>query len=325
MHMAGLNRRSFLRLGASAAAAGAAPHWMMGQVSSAGDHPPAPASDRAAQMRATALTTPIKTTKLAGNVYLLQGAGGNMVVQTGPDGKLLIDSSFSTAAPRLREALTALGNDAAHILINTHWHIDHTDGNEAMHTDGFTVLAHRLTRERLSTPQTIKAFGMSLPPSPPGALPALTFDDTMHLWHNGDSLALAHFDPAHTDTDIYVQFETANVLHVGDIWFNGFYPFIDDSSGGNINGMIRGTEKALALAGPDTKIVPGHGPLENKAQLQQFHDMLSGARDRVAALKAAGASEQEAVAKKPTAEFDPVWNKGSFTPDMFVGIIYRTL
>jgi glyoxylase-like metal-dependent hydrolase (beta-lactamase superfamily II) len=276
-------------------------------------------------MRASAASTPIKMTKLSDDVYLLQGAGGNMAVQTGPDGKLLIDSSFSTAVPHLREALNALGNDPAHVLINTHWHIDHTDGNDGMHAAGFTILAHAMTRERLSKPADMKLLHMSLPAAPSGALPAITFDDTMHLWHNGDSLALAHFDAAHTDTDIYIHFEKADVLHVGDTWFNGFYPFIDEGTGGNIGGMIRANEKALALAGPDTKVIPGHGPLGTKAQLQQFHDMLAGVRDRVGALKSAGASEQEVIAKKPTAEFDPVWNKGSFTPDMFTGIVYRTL
>ena len=294
-----------------------APRWITAQVP--------PAADRAAQMRAAGASTPIKTTKLADNLYLLQGAGGNMAVQIGPDGKLLIDSSFSTAVPRLREALDALGKDPAHVLINTHWHIDHTDGNEGMHGAGFTIFAHRMTRERLATPQNMKLFGMSLPASPAGALPAITFDDSMHLWHNGDALSLVHFDPAHTDTDIYIQFEKADVLHTGDVWFNGFYPFIDESSGGSIGGMIRGTEKALTVAGSNTKIIPGHGPLGTKAQLQQFHDMLSGVRDKVAALKSAGASEQEVIAKKPTSEFDPVWNKGSFAPDMFVGIVYRTV
>lgn len=325
MTIAGMGRRSFMQLGVSAAAASLAPRWMLGQGTPSPSQPPPQPSDRAAQMRASAASTPIKTTRLSDNIYLLQGSGGNMAVQTGPDGKLLIDSSFSTAVPRIREALNTLGNDPAHLLINTHWHIDHTDGNEGMHAAGFTVLAHAATRERLSKPAEMKLFHMSLPASPPNALPVITFDDSMHLWHNGDSLALAHFDPAHTDTDIYIHFETANVLHVGDTWFNGFYPFIDEGSGGNIGGMIQATQKALAMAGPDTRIVPGHGPLGTKAQLQQFHDMLASVRDRVGTMKSAGASEQEVVAKKPTADLDPVWNKGSFSPDMFVGIVYRTL
>jgi cyclase len=325
MTIAGMGRRSFMQLSVSAAAASLAPRWMLGQGNASPSQSPPQPSDRAAQMRASAASAEIKTTKLSDNIYLLQGAGGNMAVQTGPDGKLLIDSSFSTAVPRIREALNALGKDPAHLLINTHWHIDHTDGNEGMHATGFTILAHAMTRERLSKPAEMKLFHMSLPASPASALPVITFDDSMHLWHNGDSLALAHFDPAHTDTDIYIQFEKANVLHLGDTWFNGFYPFIDEGTGGSIGGMIRATEKGLAVAGPDTKIIPGHGPLGTKAQLQQFHDMLASVRDRVGTMKSAGASEQDVVAKKPTADLDPVWNKGSSAPDMFIGIVYRTL
>jgi glyoxylase-like metal-dependent hydrolase (beta-lactamase superfamily II) len=324
MTNARMSRRDFVRLGLSAAAAGVAPGWMIGQAAPSGQAP-TQAPDRAAQMRASAATTPIKTTKLYDNVYLLQGAGGNMAVQTGPDGKLLIDSSFSTAVPRIREALNALGNDPAHVLINTHWHIDHTDGNQGMHETGFSILAHSMTRERLSKPAEMKLFKMSLPAAPAGALPVVVFDSSMRIWSNGDSLELRHFEAAHTDTDIYIRFDKADVLHLGDIFFNGFYPFIDEGTGGNIGGMIRASENALSIAGKDTKIIPGHGPLGNREQLQQFRDMLAGVRDRVAALKSAGASEQEAVAKKPTAEFDAVWNKGAFSPDLFAGIVYRTL
>jgi len=136
---------------------------------------------------------------------------------------------------------------------------------------------------------------------------------------------LAYFDPAHTDTDIYIHFRNADVLHLGEIWFNGMYPFIDEETKGSIDGMIKASERSLSLAGTKTKIIPGHGPLGTKTQLRQFRDVLSATRDRVAALKAGGASEQEAVAKKPTAEFDATWGKGFLTPDAFVGICYRTL
>ncbi len=315
--MATINRRKFLELSGMMGAAALAPQWLGGQTT--------PAPDRLGQMRAAGASTPIKTTNLYDNLYLLQGAGGNMAVQTGPDGKVLIDSSFSTAVPRIREALAALGNDPASTLINTHWHIDHTDGNEGMHAAGFTIYAHETTRKRLATPQSMKLFGFSLPAAPAGALPVMTFDDRMQMWRNGDSLDLVHFDPAHTDTDIYIHFQKANVLHVGDVWFNGTYPFIDEGTGGSIGGTIKADEKALELAGPDTKIIPGHGPLGTKAQLQEFHDMLCAVRDRVAALKAAGASEQETLVKKPTAPFDAAWGKGMMNADSFTGIVYRTL
>jgi cyclase len=314
-----LNRRNFLHLGFSTAALAAAPRWLSAQAATA------PATDRLGQMRSMGASTAIKTTKLYDNVFLLQGAGGNMAVQTGEQGKILIDSSFSTAVPKIRAAMDALSKDPPHALINTHWHIDHTDGNDGMHSAGYTILAHEKTRTRLSQPAEMKLFGMSLPAAPAGALPVITFDNSMRVWHNGDSLEMIHFEPAHTDTDIYIHFHKANVLHVGDVWFNGMYPFIDEGSGGSIGGMIIGAEKALAVAGDSTKIISGHGALGTKAELKKFSDMLSTVRDKVAALKTAGANEKEVIAKKPTAELDPVWNKGSFSPDMFVGIVYRTL
>jgi len=312
-----INRRSFLQMGAATGAAAIVPRWMNAQA--------APLPDRVLQGRDLALKTPITTTKLYDNVYLLQGFGGNMALQTGPEGNILIDSSFSTSVPKVREAIAAVSHDAQGALINTHWHYDHTDGNEGLHAAGFTIYAHRNTRERMSTAQTISFFHLVMPASPSGALPSITFDDSLHVWHNGDSLDLVHFDPAHTDTDIYIHFHNANVLHVGDIWFNGMYPFIDEATGGVIGGMIHASEKALAVANNDTKIIPGHGPLGSKADLQKFHDMLSSVRDKVAALRASGASEQEAIAKKPTADFDAAWGKGMLGGDAFTGIVYRTL
>ena len=312
-----IKRRSFLQLGLFAGAAAMAPRWIQAQT--------APAADRLAQARAGAANTPIKTTKLYDNVYLLQGAGGNMALQTGHEGNILIDASYSTAAPKILDAMGAVSKDAPDALINTHWHFDHTDGNEALHAAGFTIFAHQKTRERLSKPSSVQLFQMSAPAAPAGALPTITFDHSLHAWHNGDSLDLVHFDPAHTDSDIYIHFHKADVLHLGDIWFNGFYPFIDEGTGGSIGGMIRAGEKALAVAGKDTKIIPGHGPLGTKAEFQSFHDMLSSVRDKVAALKSSGASEQEAVSKKPTADFDGAWGKGMLSPDIFAGIVYRTL
>ena len=312
-----LDRRQFLGMGLAAGAVAAAPRWAMGQA--------AQLPDRILQGRAAALKTPITTTKLYDNVYLLQGAGGNMALQTGRDGLVLVDSSFSTSVPKVREAIAAVSKDAPDALINTHWHYDHTDGNEGMHTAGFSIFAHKNTRERLSTQQTIAFFHIVVPPSPDAALPSITFSDSMQAFHNGDSLDLVHFDPAHTDTDIYVYFHKANVLHVGDTWFNGFYPFLDEATGGRIGGMIDASKKALAIADNDTKIIPGHGPLGGKADLQRYHDMLSAVRDTVAKLKASGASEQEAVARKPTADFDAAWGKGMFNGDVFTGIVYRTI
>lgn len=313
----GMDRRAFLGVSLAAGAAAVAPRWINAQT--------APAAKLPAQMSAAGATTTIKTTRLYDNVFLLQGAGGNMAVQTGPDGKILIDSSFATATQRLRNALDALGNAPAHALINTHWHFDHTNGNEGMHTAGFTIFASAKTRERLSKPAEIAQLGLSIPASPAGGLPGVTFENSLSFWHNGDQVELVHFDSAHTDTDVYVHFHHADVLHVGDTWFNRIYPFIDESTGGNIDGMIRANQKALEIAGPQTKIIPGHGELGTKAQLQQFHDMLATVRDRVAALKKTGASLPEVVAKKPTADLDAAWGNGFVSPDKFTGFVYRTV
>jgi len=311
-----LDRRNFLQFALSAGAAALAPRWIQAQA--------APPTDRLAQMRAAGASTPIKTTKLYDNVWLLQGAGGNMAVQTGKDGIVLIDSSFATAVPHIREAIAALSTDAPHVLINTHWHVDHVDGNEGMHAVGFKVVAHEKTKVRMSQPAEMKLFHMSLPAYPDGALPTTTFADSLKHPHSGDIVEMVHYDPAHTDTDIYIHFQNADVLHCGDIFFNKLYPFIDEGSAGSIGGTIDAAQKSLALAGDQTKIIPGHGPLGNKADLKSYVDMLSTVRDRVAGLKKSGASEQETLAKKPTADLDAQWAHGG-SPDMFVGIVYRTV
>jgi len=314
-----LNRRSFIQMGTAVTAAALAPRWAFPQAAQ-----PAAATDRLAQMRGAGASTPIKTTKLYDNIWLLQGAGGNMAVQTGKDGNILIDSSFSTAVPHIKEAIAGISSDAPHALVNTHWHVDHVDGNEGMHAAGFLVIAHEKTKTRMSEPAEMKLFNLTIPAYPAGAIPSHTFTDTLKHDHNGDSIELVHYDPAHTDTDIYIHFKNADVLHVGDIFFNKTYPFIDEGTGGSIGGTIAAAQKSLALAGDKTKIIPGHGPLGDKADLKKYVDMLSAVRDNVANLKKSGASEQEVVAKKPTAQFDSDWLR-SGTPDMFVGIVYRTV
>ncbi|HEY1253993.1 MAG TPA: MBL fold metallo-hydrolase [Terracidiphilus sp.] len=311
-----IDRRNFLQLGLTAGAAAMMPRWMNAQSTPAAHRTAGP--DEAA-------TTPIKTTRLYDNLYLLQGLGGNMALQTGAEGNILIDASFAPAVPRILQAIAAQSKDASFMLINTHWHQDHTGGNEGLHAAGFTITAHENTRKRLAAPQTMKLFHREIPASPAEALPTITFNDAMNLFHNGDTVDLVHFAPAHTDTDIYIYFHKADVLHLGDIWFNGVYPFIDEGTGGSIGGMIRAADKALAVAGGATKMIPGHGPLGTKAEFQRYRDMLVAVRDNVAALKSAGASEQEAVSKKPTAEFDGAWGKGFMTADQFSGIVYRTL
>jgi glyoxylase-like metal-dependent hydrolase (beta-lactamase superfamily II) len=313
-----MDRRHFLEMGATAGVAVVAGEKILAQAM--------PATARPRPQQADPASVPVRTTQLHDNLYLLQGAGGNMVLETGADGCLLIDASFAPAVPRIREAIAAVAPAAAGgLLINTHWHSDHTGGNEGMHAAGFTIIAHRLTRERLSTPQPMRLFHYTVPASPPGALPAICIDQSLAIWRNGDSIEVAHFAPAHTDTDISIHFLKADVLHVGDIWFNGGYPFIDEGAHGTIGGMIRAGEQVMALASASTKIVPGHGPLGDRAGYEKYREMLIAIRDRVAAMKAAGLSEEETIARKPTAAFDEAVGEGFMSADMFAGIVYRTL
>ena len=287
---------------------------------------PAPISnDRVAQMRAQAASIPVRTQKLRENIYMLSGPGGNMIALTGPEGKVLVDSSFAGAAPKVIEALAAIDAKPLKLLINTHWHFDHTDGNAAMHEAGATIIAHENTLKRLSAPQEIAAFQMHFDAAPPAAWPRRTFSDKFTLYYNGEELDLGYILPAHTDGDIYVRYQNGNVLHAGDVWFNGTYPFIDPSSGGNINGMIAGSAQCLAHVDADSVIVPGHGPSGNKAALTKYHDMLVTVRDRVQKQKAAGKTLPEVVAAKSTADLDAEWGKGNVTGDFFTTLVYSTL
>jgi glyoxylase-like metal-dependent hydrolase (beta-lactamase superfamily II) len=245
-----------------------------------------------------------------------------------------VDTFVAPAWPRLKEALDGLGNAPLKYVINTHWHFDHTDNNAPLHAAGATVLAHENTKKDMSEPHDLPVLyrgpdgalsGLHFDPSPLEALPQQTFAASYKLQANGETLALQHVAPAHTDSDIYVHFQKANVIQMGDLFFNGMYPYIDPGTGGNINGMIAAADKILSLADNDTKIVAGHGPLGNRADLMKFRDMLVTSRDRIEKLKSAGKSAQEAVAEKPFADLDPVWGKGIINGDQFVQIVYLTL
>src|ERR1700675_1060182 len=283
------------------------------------------AADLLASMRARVNAAPIQTQKLADNVTMLSGPGGSVVVLNGPDGKFVVDTFVSPAWPKLKETLDGLGNAPLKYVIDTHWHFDHTDNNAPLHAAGATVLAHENTKKRMSATQDVPILGLHFPPSPADALPQQTFASSYKLEANGEALALQYFSPAHTDSDIYVHFEKANVIHMGDTFFNGMYPFIDPGTRGKINGMIAAADKALPLADNKTNIVPGHGEIGNRADLTKSRDMLVTARDRVQKLKSEGKSAQEAAAAKPLADLDAIWAKGMLSSDLFVQVIYLTL
>jgi glyoxylase-like metal-dependent hydrolase (beta-lactamase superfamily II) len=267
----------------------------------------------------------VKTQPLRGGTYLLTGAGGNMVASTGEDGSFLVDDQYAPLNEKIVAALSKIGRMPLRFVINTHWHGDHTGGNEAFGKAGAVIVAHANVRKRMSSEQFIAAFERKVEPSPAAALPVVTFTETVSLHLNGDDVDVMHVAHAHTDGDALVRFRNANVLHMGDTWFNGGYPFIDLSSGGSIDGLIRALDRGLALSDAQTMIVPGHGPLGDRAKLQAYRDMLNAARERVAALKAAGKSKEAAIAAKPTAEWDEAFGKGFIKPDRFIGFVYDSL
>jgi glyoxylase-like metal-dependent hydrolase (beta-lactamase superfamily II) len=315
-----LSRRRFLATTAAAAtAAWLSPRTVFGQQAQEQQDEPIVV----VQARIDAADAKITTQKLRGNVSVLIGSGGNIAVLPGPEGKLLVDAGISTSKPQITKALAAISPDPIEGLINTHWHYDHTDGNEWMHAAGATIVAHEKTRRRLSTPQEIAIFNAHFPPAPAGALPTKTFTANDSLKINGKTLILTHYDPAHTDTDISVHFADDDILHTGDTWFNGVYPFIDYSTGGHIDGMIRAAVNNLAVGTDSTILIPGHGPVGNKQQLSESHEMLVAVREKIAGLKKQGKSADEAVAEKPTAQYDAKWGKGFVTPEMFVRLVYQ--
>lgn len=281
-------------------------------------------TDRLTAIRAQMGGVPIQSQPLGENLTLLSGPGGNVVVLNGPDGKIVVDTFLLPAWPKLKEALDGLGNAPVKTVIDTHWHFDHTDNNAHLHATGATVLAHENTKTRMAETHESSLLGMRFPASPTDALPQQTFSSSKKLEANGETLTLQYFQPAHTDTDIYIHFQKANVIHMGDTFFNGFYPVIDYTTGGKVEGMLVAAGKILSLADNNTKIVPGHGPLGNKADLAKCRDMLVVARDRVQKLKSAGKSADEIVASKPLADLDAVWGH-MLTSDIFVRMIYSSL
>ena len=281
----------------------------------------APPQDPAVEkMRAQLGSAAVETTKLADGLVMLSGPGGNVVVLFGREGKVVVDSFLQPAWPRLKATLDGLDGSPLKTLIDTHWHFDHADNNANFRSAGAGILAHENTKKRLSEPHDL--LGMHFEPSPAEALPTDTFADRRTVTANGDQIILAHVPPAHTDTDILVHFSKGNVLHMGDLFFNGIYPFIDASTRGTINGMISASDRALQMVDDRTKIVPGHGPLGDRVALRKYRTVLATIRDRVRAQKAKGATVEQVQAAKPTAEFDAEWGKGMLGPNEFVALVY---
>jgi glyoxylase-like metal-dependent hydrolase (beta-lactamase superfamily II) len=267
----------------------------------------------------------IKTIPVAEGISMLVGAGGNIGVSAGEDGVLLIDDQYAPLTEKIEAAVAAVSDQPIRFVLNTHWHADHTGGNEKLGEAGALIVAHENVRTRMSTEQILMPFNNKVPPSPPGALPVVTFSDSVTFHMNGGEIRVFHVKPAHTDGDSIIHFLEADVVHMGDIYFNGMYPFIDVAAGGTIDGMIAAVRLVLEMTDEKTKIIPGHGALSNREELAAFGTMLEGVRDAIAPMIKAGKSRSEVVDAKPTAAFDEVWARGFLNPDRFAGIVYDSL
>jgi cyclase len=270
-------------------------------------------------------TVEIKTIPLTGNLYMLMGSGGNMVVSTGKDGSVLVDTEFAPLNEKIRAAIKAAGGSDVKFVVNTHWHGDHSGGNEPFGKAGAVIVAHNNVRVRMSTEQVMAAFNQTVPPSPAAALPTLTFPSRATFHWNGNTVNVFHVENAHTDGDSIVQFADLNVIHTGDTYMKDTFPFIDRSSNGTIDGFIKASEAVLARSDAGTKIVPGHGDLATRADYQRFHDMLVKVRSNIQTLIDQGKSEDEVVAATPTADFDAVWGTGFMMAETFTRFAYQSL
>ena len=270
-------------------------------------------------------TVQVRTVKAGEGVYMLQGLGGNIGVSSGPDGVILVDDQYAPLTEKIRTALAALNPGAIRFILNTHWHFDHTGGNENFGKRGIVIVAHENVRRRMSAEQFMTSFPQVVPASPSGALPVVTFTDAVTFYYNGDSISAFHVPPAHTDGDVIVWFRHANVIHMGDTFFNGRYPLVDLASGGSVDGFIVAADRVLALSDANTKIIPGHGPLGDRVALQSFRTMMMTVRDRIKQAIAAGRTLDQVKAAKPTADLDAVWGNGRITPTLFVEILYQEL
>lgn len=289
-----------------------------------------------AMLLATVVTTParsqlqapdvtIRTEKVAEGVYALFGNGGNIGASVGEDGVFIIDDQFAPLTPAINTALAALSPAPVRFVLNTHWHFDHTGGNENYGKAGALIVAHDNVRARMSVPQAMEFFQQAVPASPPAALPVVTFNDAVSLHFNGDEVRAVHVDRAHTDGDAIIQFRKANVIHAGDVFFNGMYPFVDLGSGGSIAGTLAAVDTMLAMSDATTRIIPGHGPVAGRAELEDYRRMLTDTVTRVRTLKAGGKSVDEIVAATPNADYDATWANSFINGERYVRMLYALL
>jgi glyoxylase-like metal-dependent hydrolase (beta-lactamase superfamily II) len=265
----------------------------------------------------------IKTLKLTDKLYVLEGAGGNVAVFVWDEGVLLVDDKLAPASPKVRAAVAAISAKPIRFVVNSHWHRDHSGGNEALATDGSIVVAHDNVRRRMSVEGFIAVFDRKSPPSPEKALPVVTFtrDLTFHL--GGEEISVVHVDPAHTDGDSFVYFRTANVLHMGDCYLNGSFPVVDSSNGGVFTGLIDAADTALGMLDTSGRIIPGHGPVATGQDLRRWREMLATIDERVKRSVAAGRTLEQVKSERPTKEWDDRFPSSFVTSDHVVEEAYR--
>ncbi len=265
------------------------------------------------------------TTQLSPTVTMVKGRGGNIAVSSGEDGVFIIDDQLKPLTDQLLEAIRGISDRPIRFVINTHYHGDHVGGNETIGKGGAVIIAHDNIRERMSTDQFNHFWNETTPAWPKESLPVVTFNDQVTLHLNGEAVNVVHVPRGHTDGDSIVRFPQSNVLHMGDIFFNGLYPYIDLDGGGTIQGMIAAVELGIGMADDKTQVIAGHGPISDLQGLREYHAFLSKARDNVQALIDQGMSLEQAIAAKPTAEWDEILGKVWITPAQLVTFIYNSL
>ena len=265
----------------------------------------------------------IKATKVAGNVYMLQGSGGNIGVSVGDDGLLIVDDQFAPLADKIRAAMKGLADKKLRFILNTHWHGDHTGGNVAFGPEA-TIIAHDNVRKRLATEQKSTVFNSTTPPSPKEALPVITFNDSLSVHFNGEDIRAIHFPHGHTDGDSVIFFSASNVVHLGDDFFAGRFPFVDLESGGSVEGLVKNIGELIGKIPADAKLIPGHGPISTLDDLKSYHRMLQQTTEIVRGKIAAGKTLDQIKTEGLPAEWAP-WGTGFIKTDRWVETIYKSL
>jgi glyoxylase-like metal-dependent hydrolase (beta-lactamase superfamily II) len=276
-----------------------------------------------AQINAQAASSEIAVHHVRGNLSVLEGSGGNIGVLMNPDGIFMVDAGIAVSKAKIEAALHSLGGGTIKFVVNTHWHWDHTDGNGWVKAAGATLVAHPNTVRHLSSTIRVVEWEHTFTPISPENLPNMEVSSEKTLKFGGEDVRVAPYVASHTDGDLSVYFPTEDVLVTGDTWWNGLYPFIDYVAGGSIDGMIRAADANVSHATEHTLVVPGHGPVGDRAQLIEFRDMLKNIRAKVAALKAQGKSLEEVIAAKPSAAYDAKWGGAVINPALFTTLVYR--